>query len=166
MRKLRKPLSFLLALVMILSVFTIVPVVTAGAAITLAYVNSAGESMGTQNCTLVTSDDTAWSDGWYAVMTHGNTANTITVSGTVNLLLCDNVTYLAYKGIDLTPGSHLIIWGQSGGSGWLKAYGDPYHAGIGGAGETGSLTISGGKVTAVGGCCAAISSDLIEHITV
>lgn len=103
MRILKRPLSILLALVMILSVFTVVPVVTAGAAETLAYVNSAGEDMGTQSCTPVTSNDTEWSDGWYAVMTHGINANLINVSGTVNLILCDNCTYFAYKGIDLAP---------------------------------------------------------------
>ena len=156
MQMIRKPLSILLALVMILSVFTIVPVVSAGAAETIAYVNAAGEDMGTQSCTPVTQNDTEWSDGWYAVTLYRTNANVIEISGTVNLILCDNVQYNAYKGIVLKPGSHLIIWGQSGGTGKLFADGDPGHAGIGGGdGETGSLTINGGKIDAYGGKGAA-----------
>ena len=112
--------------------------------------------MGTKKCTLVTRDDTAWSNGWYAIMRYGNNSHIITVDGTVNLILCDNVQYYAQKGIVLNPGSHLIIWGQSGGTGLLYAYGENYYAGIGGgSGETGSLTINGGKIDAYGGKGAA-----------
>jgi len=119
MQVIKKPLSILLALVMILSVFTVVPVVSAGAAETapIPYVNAAGEDMGTKNCTVVENHASAWSNGWYAVMNSRYTANVIRVSGTVNLILCDDIQFDAGKGIDLAPGSHLIIWGQSSGTG-------------------------------------------------
>ena len=75
------------------------------------------------------------------------------------LTFCGSCTFIANKGIVLNPGSHLIVWGQSGGSGTLKAYGESYRAGIGGyagdwdniAAETGNLTINGGKIVASGG---------------
>lgn len=70
MQIIKRPLSILLSLIMILSVFTVVPVVFAGAAetATVSYVNAAGEDMGSKNCTVVGSNDSEWSDGWYAVM--------------------------------------------------------------------------------------------------
>ena len=137
-------MSILPALAMILSVFTIVPITAGAAEITIAYVNAAGEDMGTRDCTLVTSDDTSWEDGWYAVMNQSVFSSIIYVSGTVNLILCDDSVIIANKGIVLKPDSHLIIWAQSGGNGDLRAYGDSYYAGIGGgyADETGSLTYS------------------------
>ena len=124
-----------------------------------AYVNAAGEDMGTQKCIPVTAVATTWSDGWYAVNGNVSIDSRIQVYGTVNLILCDGCNLNAIKGISLPEGSHLIIWQQSEGSGTLTATGaQKYHAGIGGYikdgndidANYGSLTINGGKIYATG----------------
>ncbi len=74
------------------------------------------------------------------------------------MILCDSpngtFTLVADKGIILNPDSHLIIWGQSGGTGKIQTYGEEYHPGIGGnasSGNSGNLTINGGNIIVSGG---------------
>ncbi len=90
-------------------------------------------------------------DSWYF-------RNTISVTGTVNLILCDSpngsFTLTAEKGIVLNPDSHLIVWAQSGGTGKINAYGgEEYHPGIGNYApyNSGNLTINGGNFNVSGG---------------
>ena len=158
MRNLKKLMIILWAAVMILGAATLLPDATAHAeTVYLSYVNATGDAMAAQKCEKVNNYDTAWSDGWYAVVTNNTViVNTVTVTGTVNLILPDGAKLTVWKGIDLRPGSHLIIWGGNSGKGQLIAEGDNYHAGIGGGSEaqTGSLTINGGTITAEGGKAA------------
>ncbi len=130
----------------------------------VAYVNAAGEAMGTQKGVPVTAAATTWSSEWYAVSGNVSIGNRVQVVGTVNLILCDGCNLNATKGISVPEGSHLIIWAQSGGTGSLTATGaQQYYAGIGGyikngnnmAANYGSLTINGGRISATGGECAA-----------
>lgn len=130
----------------------------------VAYVNAAGESMGTQRSVPITAAATTWSNGWYAVNGNVSINSRVQVVGTVNLILRDGCSLNATKGISLPEGSHLIIWAQSGGTGSLTATSDQkYYAGIGGyikngdnmATTYGSLTINGGKISATGGEGAA-----------
>ena len=97
-------LILLLCVVAALSLF-----MSAALAEEIAYVNAAGEDMGTKPCTHVTGHDTEWSEGWYALTTTFYINNPIHVNGTVNLILCGNYTLIAEKGIILNPGSQLII---------------------------------------------------------
>ena len=120
--------------------------------------------------TLVESGSTAWSNGWYVVNTGTSIDTRITVTGTVNLILCDGATLTAEKGITVadndqdpvTPSSNILnIYGQSLGTGTLIATStDLYNAAIGGfrnnAGndrerDCGRITINGGAITASGG---------------
>ena len=116
--------------------------------------------------TAVTSGLTAWTDGcWYVVKNNVTISDRVSVTGEVNLILCDGKTLTASKGIQVSDGNALNIYGQSAGTGKLSAsgggavgYQNYYGAGIGGGnrknvGKTacGDVTIYGGTVTASGG---------------
>ena len=156
--KTRRILSFLLTLCMVLSLLPAMGQ-TAVAADTsdVAYVNAAGEAMGTKTCTRVNAQETNWANGWYALTTTWYFDSPIYVTGTVNLILCDGCTLAANKGIVLKPDSHLIIWAQNGGSGKITADGQEYFPCIGSnanIGNSGDLTIHGGVISATGGIYA------------
>ena len=109
-----------------------------------------------------------WNGGWYAVTSDVTIGRRITVSGTVNLILCDAYTLTASAGITVQDADHnpdtespnaLNIYGQSAGTGTLTipintSYNHAgNHAGIGSEyhGSGGNITINGGTVTANGG---------------
>ncbi len=126
----------------------IMPLATAS----VTYVDE-NNSSHTVTATEVTSDDTEWTGGWYVVDSDVTNSNRITVSGTVNLILVDDCTLTASSGIAVETDSLFTIYGQSKGTGTLRATGNNYYAGIG-AGyyhDGGSITICGGIVTATGG---------------
>ncbi len=104
---------------------------------------------------MTTLNNAGISKGWYAVTEDVTISTRITVSGTVNLILCDSATLEATKGINVKSGNTLKIYAQSNGSnqGVLMASGDSPKAGIGGGdGESGgNITIHGGTVRAQGG---------------
>ena len=130
----------------------------------LAWDDSAKElkqqSITPESYTEVTNGDTAWGEAdtetWYVVNGTITNGNRITVSGTVNLILCDGATLTASAGIT-TTGATLNIYGQSGGTGTLTANAGNQAAGIGGESDKagGTVAIHGGKVTATGGNQAA-----------
>ncbi len=104
------------------------------------------------------STSTLENDKWYIV--RGNvTRGTITVEGSVNLILTDGAKLTVYgadywPGIDVKDGNSLTIWGQHFGTGELVATGGFGSAGIGGGdyySDSGTVTINGGTVTATGG---------------
>ena len=103
------------------------------------------------------SNDNIWDEGWYVVSDNVTFDKRITVSGTVNLILCDGCTLEAKKGIDLSYGNTLNIYAQSEGAnaGKLKviATSEKDEAGIGGGDgiDCGTVTIYGGAVEAHGG---------------
>ncbi len=100
---------------------------------------------------------------WYVVNSDVEISGRVTVSGTVNLILCDGFTLRASKGITVTGSNVLNIYGQSGDTGTLRAQNNTsnssyYGAGIGGFNGTkaacGTVNIYGGIVIAQG-CYAA-----------
>ena len=111
-----------------------------------------------ENVVEITSSNvpTAWENGkTYVVTETASTSTRITVSGTVNLILCDGKTLTASEGINVAENNTLNIYGQSGGTGTLEANGKGIRAGIGGgAGSTkqkcGAVNIHGGVVNATG----------------
>ena len=105
------------------------------------------------DATVVTSDTTTWSTGWYVVDGSVAISSRITVSGTVNLILADGFTLGAQKGIKVSSGNSLTIWGQAGDSGTLNAdtdFGTGGDAGIGGDQyqSNGTIVINGGTIKA------------------
>ena len=76
-----------------------------------------------EDYTVVASDSTTWSSGWYVVNTDTTISSRVTVSGTVNLILCDGATLTASKGITLTGDNSLTIYGQTKDSGTLTING-------------------------------------------
>ena len=141
----------------------------------------------TASATPVTSTDTTWNDGWYVVNSDVTNTNRITVSGTVNLILCDGCTLTANSGIELEPNNIICIYGQTDNTGKLTAHltdgaGNPgigptanvgtgdfiMHGGVvdvqaGGSGTGiggfgGNPGCAGGNVTVYGGNLTAIGS--------
>ena len=85
-------------------------------------------------------------------------ADSIEISGRVNLILVDSCKLTVGEGLLVTGDNSLTIWGENpSGSGTLEATGKTNHAGIGGGNQQagGNITINGGTVTATGGGYAA-----------
>ena len=102
-------------------------------------------------------------ESWYVLNRSRNLDNRITVSGTVNLILCDGCTLNANKGIEVTEGNTLNVFAQSDGANAGKlnanAINEKNVAGIGGcyAASGGMVNIYSGTVEAHGGMyCAGI----------
>ena len=109
--------------------------------------------------TVVTADTTTFEDGkWYVVSNSVTVSSRITVTGTVNLILCDGATLTASKGITVNSGNTINIYAQIGGTGELNAGSDLNVASIGGGARgasSGTVNIHGGKITATGGTSAS-----------
>lgn len=152
--------TFCVALVMALSLLGVMTL-AASAADGIAYVDHTWDEESGKltsatgsvtEYTEVSSDTKAWTAGWYVVSGEITVAERITVTGDVHLVLTDNCTLTAQKGITVTGTDSLTIYGQAEGSGKLDATGENYCAGIGGnRGDSGNITINGSTVTANGG---------------
>ena len=114
-----------------------------------------GENNQQQTCTtytLVTGNDNAWNSGWYVVDSDVTIGQRVTVTGDVKLILADGYKLTVNGGIQVSESTSLTIYGQSKGTGSLKATAtDPLDAGIGGtlSGNCGTVIIYGGKVNAI-----------------
>ncbi len=111
----------------------------------------------------ITSSTTAMTDGWYILESDVTVSERITVSGTVNLILADGYTLTANKGIDVSSGNTLNIYGQISETGKIVVSmpsADENYAAIGGGSSQncGTITISSGTVEATGLRGAAIGS--------
>ena len=169
MRNLKKPLSILLSLVMILGMFTIVPFSVSaeeqGVLDPMAYVErvwdanekkivesnekvQSGSNMGLEETTTTLN----WSNRWYIVSRDLTIKNRITVSGNIKLILCNTCTLTLKKGIYVPKGSSLTIYGQEGDGGKLIVE-NPDGAAIGALDNKvgGSIIIKGGDIKAKGG---------------
>ena len=171
MKKIKKSISMFLSLIMILSVFTIIPAVTAGALDGVSYIDENGEAQTANGVTAVTSGTTSLSAGWYAVTADTEINSRITCTGDVRLILCDGAKLTGSKGIGVSEGNSITIYGQSGGIGELEIddSGATYEAALGSneATDSGIITINGGKITATGGVRgAAIGSGYNAECTV
>lgn len=124
----------------------------------------------TNYTTVTSSSELKWNSGTYVVNSDVTIDSRVEVTGTVNLILCDGKTLTIEGGIYLCENNVLNIYGQTEGTGALicKSFNqnDIYdiNAAIGGNGwegpteevsdtygeNAGTLTISGGNVTANG----------------
>lgn len=114
-----------------------------------------------QEMVVTENGSTAWNGGdgdvWYVVTENVEIGERVEVSGAVNLVLCDGVTLTAEKGIHVTGGNSLTIYGQEAGDGRIYATAIEEQAAIGGNIDEpgGILTINGGTIDANGGVNAA-----------
>ena len=112
-------------------------------------------------------DQTALETGWYVLKADAAIESRITVTGDVNIILCDGATLNATSGINVGENESLTIWAQSydeNVAGKLIATGNDIYgnkvsgrAGIGGGSKEtcGTVTINGGVITANGYSWAA-----------
>lgn len=123
------------------------------------------------NAIIVAGTTTSMSGGsWYVVSEDVTVADRISVSGDVNLVLCDGATLTAEKGISVTDGHSLTIYSQSGNTGTLVAtipdnQTDQFCAAIGGEcylitelTKAGDITIHGGVINALARLAAGIGT--------
>ena len=114
-----------------------------------------------QEMVVTENGSTAWNGGdgdvWYVVTENVEIGERVEVSGAVNLVLCDSVTLTAEKGIHVTGGNSLTIYGQEAGDGRIYATAIEEQAAIGGNIDEpgGILTINGGTIDVKGGVDAA-----------
>ena len=118
----------------------------------IKYLDADGNEKTAGEVTLLTSDTASWSDGWYMVPNSVNISSRVTVTGDVHLILADDCSLNATRGINVSGTNSLTIYAQSAGEGMgkLTANGERYQAGIGGGNfETcGTITINGGIICA------------------
>ena len=130
------------------------------------YIDADG-SEASERCVVVTSSTRTLEGGnWYAVTENTTISGTLTVNGSVNLILADGATLTVSggstqynAGIAVPTDSSLTIYAQSAGRGAIVATGAARGAGIGGSGSAGAscgtVTIYGGQINATGGQYAA-----------
>ena len=155
----KKTISILLSLIMLLSVFTIIPVVSAGALDGVGYLDENGEEQTANGVTAITSGTTTLNAGWYAVTADTEINSRITCTGDVNLILCNDTTLTAHKGITVSGDDNsLTIYQQAEAvnaeTGKLIIdQVDKNNAGIGGGYNSSgnNITVNGGTVTVTGG---------------
>ena len=66
-----------------------------------------------EETTTVTNSLNTWNDGWYVANENVTIADRISVSGTVNLILGNNATLIASKGITVGSDATLNIYAQT-----------------------------------------------------
>ena len=118
----------------------------------ITYLDKNGTQQTAASATQVTNSDTEWTDGWYVAQSNITIDGTVTISGNVHLILEDGCNLTVNGGILLTTGSNMYIYAQSTEKetmGSLTTNGTD--AGIKEANYgTPTLTIAGGKITAIG----------------
>ncbi len=120
----------------------------------ISYLDENGTKKSTSGTvTVIDSNSTSWSNGWYVVQGNVTISSCVTVSGSVNLILADGASLTATSGIQVSSGNSLAIYAQSTGNsmGSLKSeVSTQGPAAIGGNdGESaGTITINGGDITA------------------
>ncbi|MCD7746339.1 MAG: InlB B-repeat-containing protein [Lachnospiraceae bacterium] len=117
------------------------------------YVDEDGETRTCEEYTLLTSDMTTLSAGWYVVGNDVTISDRIIISGEVHLILVDDYTLDADSGITVNSGNTLVIYGQEESTGTLNATSSiEYYPGIGGSvsASAGTITINGGVINAEG----------------
>ncbi len=152
------------ALALILAVLMTVCLLTVSAlADGVSYLDADRNEQTCDNPTAVESTSTAWGSAgqttWYVVSRNVTIETRITVTGNVNLILADGCTLTAQKGISVTSGNSLTIYGQSKGTGKLtaRAYQVFESAGIGGEDGSKSGVVAHGNITINGGIIEATS---------
>lgn len=153
MKQIKKTVSILLSVIMVFSLFTIIPL-EVNAAVEISYIDEYGSTQTAANVTELTSGTVFMSNGWYAVTSTVTNNNRITCFGDVYLILCDGAKLTAPKGIAVNEGNSLTIYAQSEGTGELTVSNpDNDNAGIGGDDSerySGQITINGGVINSTG----------------
>ena len=80
----------------------------------ISYLDATGTQQSCTTYTTVTNSSTSWSGGWYVVSSSTTIADRITVSGTVNLILTNNATLTASKGITVGSSATFNIYALYG----------------------------------------------------
>ena len=121
-----------------------------------SYIDQNGAAQ-TVAATQVTAGDTVWNSGWYIVSGNVTVNGRVSTSGDVRLILSDGASLTAKKGIAVTKGNGLAVFGQSAQTGKLAIpYVDDYYAAIGGnsnigARDAGTIAVHGGVLDVKGG---------------
>ena len=95
----------------------------------------------------VSTASTALTSGWYAVTENTAIDSRVTVTGNVNLILCDGAELTVPKGINAAEGNSLTIWQQRNKTGKLTVTApDNKYAALGGGNtqSAGNVTVNGG----------------------
>ena len=133
----------------------------------ISYLDATGTQQSCTTYTTVESSSTSWNSGWCVVNSNTTISDRITVSGTVNLILCDGATLTASKGITVGSDATLNIYAQTDDEATMGALvadatndNMNWYAGIGGVenADAGTITINGGKINAIGFVGAGIGS--------
>ena len=132
----------------------------------VSYLDASGASQTCSTYTTINSSSTSFTAGWYVVSENVTIADRISVSGTVNLILCNGATLTAQHGITVGSDATFNVYAQTEDEatmGALNATTDFTNfncAGIGGTNtsDAGAITINGGKITARGYAGAGIGS--------
>ena len=133
----------------------------------ISYLDATGTQQSCTTYTTVESSSTSWNSGWCVVNSNTTISDRITVSGTVNLILTNNATLTASKGITVGSDATLNIYAQTDDEATMGALvadatndNANWYAGIGGVENTdaGMITINGGKINATGNVGAGIGS--------
>ncbi|MBR1427756.1 MAG: hypothetical protein IJ582_01835, partial [Prevotella sp.] len=133
----------------------------------ISYLDATGAQQSCTTYTTVESSSTSWNSGWCVVNSNTTISDRITVSGTVNLILTNNATLTASKGITVGSDATLNIYAQTNDEATMGALvadatndNANWYAGIGGVenADAGMITINGGQINATGWCAAGIGS--------
>ena len=125
----------------------------------VSYIDASGKETTQAGCVSLTTDgfENQQAEGvaWYAADSNITSEVGFTVTGTVNLILCDGVTVKLNNSLFINDSSTLNIFSQHGGTGRLEVVAAGSDAGIGNnsgtAGTVSNLNIYGGTVTAQAG---------------
>lgn len=151
-------LSFAAALILVIGLMLAMSS-PAHAAGSVTYMDANGDQQTTESATSVTGSMTELSNGWYVVDSDVTISSRLTIQGNVHLVLKDGAKLTAEKGISVTGGRSLTVYGQYRNTGKLIATSNESNdAGIGGTWDDlsfGSVTINGGDIDAQGGDYAA-----------
>ena len=133
----------------------------------VTYLDENGTGQTCSTYTTMTDGSSSLTAGWYVVSNDVTIADRISVSGTVNLILCDGATLTASKGITVGSDATLNIYAQTDDEATMGALvadatndNVNWYAGIGGVenADAGMITINGGQINATGWCAAGIGS--------
>ena len=161
MKKIKKPISLFLSLILILSVFTIIPA-SAWSTVDVYYLDLEGSVQQVIRVRELGGYTPSIAEGFYAVSTESVFDSRVTFSGNVRIVLFNGATLTAAKGITVEEGSSLTIWQEKPEEGketgkLIVGEPDDDYAGIGSGpeGAGGTITINGGIITAKGGANGA-----------
>ena len=160
----KQTMKMLLALLMVLALLPLVSVTALSEVPLTSYVNAKGVAQTPVECIMLGSCEYVTLDsGWYAVTgsvkVSGGSGGTpsVTISGDVNLILCDGAYLETANGIYVPVDSSLTIWAQSTGDSMgrlnalskVNSFSDGRNAGIGGIKDkvAGTIIINGGNIT-------------------